>query len=571
VQWYFSADAQCVANQQTSRPLVFGKVPNVNTDGSGNAQFSFPFDFPSGITGGIINCTATDAQGNTSEFSACMPVTLPAATSAISSVSGSGTYGAAALLTATLTSNSTPISGKTINFTVDGSSVCGGSGLLACPATNASGIATFSVNGYSAGGHPVVASFAGDSSYAAGNGNGTLTVSQATPIITWNNPTGIVYGTALSSTQLNATASAPGTFVYSPLANIVLNAGNGQTLHVDFTPTDSTNYTTASKNVLINVSKALPTVTWNNPADIAYGTALSETQLNATATNPINGFAVAGSFNYTPAAGTVLHAGNGQALRADFAPSITTNYDTPGQKTVSINVMKASLTITADTRVKLFGDPNPSLTFTPTGFVNGDTASVLSGVPSLTTTATQSSPVGSYPITITQNTLTAADYAFSFVNGTLNITPLIFVETGTNNLAAVDSVSLTRGPFTLTNTQNLTSDHRTRILFFTTDLGFAQSTQPDINTLSVQVGGNSYAVESAGPNSTIGGSYIVFRLPDLTMPGTYPLAISVRGANSANTPNLQIVSSPSSPAAAPKSNKAKLVEYLLSSFLDFLL
>src|SRR4030095_8285754 len=105
---------------------------------------------------------------------------------------------------------------------------------------------------------------------------------KATPTIAWTNPTDITYGTALSGTQLNATTSVPGTFLYTPGAGTVLNAGNGQTLHVDFTPTDTTNYTNASKNVLINVTKATPTITWNNPADIVYGTALSATQLNAT-------------------------------------------------------------------------------------------------------------------------------------------------------------------------------------------------------------------------------------------------------------------------------------------------
>jgi len=74
VHWYFSGDSQCVTNQPTSRPLVTGKVPGVTTDGNGNAPFSFPFDFPAGTSSGIINCTATDPGGNTSEFSACLPV-----------------------------------------------------------------------------------------------------------------------------------------------------------------------------------------------------------------------------------------------------------------------------------------------------------------------------------------------------------------------------------------------------------------------------------------------------------------------------------------------------------------
>ncbi|MFN2578958.1 MAG: FG-GAP-like repeat-containing protein [Pyrinomonadaceae bacterium] len=74
VHWYFSGDAQCTKNESATRPLVTGKVPGVATDGNGNAQFTFPFDFPNGITGGVINCTATDALGNTSEFSACLQV-----------------------------------------------------------------------------------------------------------------------------------------------------------------------------------------------------------------------------------------------------------------------------------------------------------------------------------------------------------------------------------------------------------------------------------------------------------------------------------------------------------------
>ena len=74
VHWYFSADAQCVTNQEISRPLVSGKVPNVMTNSGGDAQFSFPLDLPLGINNGIVNCTATDPQGNTSEFSACLVV-----------------------------------------------------------------------------------------------------------------------------------------------------------------------------------------------------------------------------------------------------------------------------------------------------------------------------------------------------------------------------------------------------------------------------------------------------------------------------------------------------------------
>ena len=51
---------------------------------------------------------------------------------------------------------------------------------------------------------------------------------------------------------------------------------------------------------------ATPSITWISPASIDYGTALSSAQLDATAS--FDGSGVAGTFAYTPAAGTVLHA-----------------------------------------------------------------------------------------------------------------------------------------------------------------------------------------------------------------------------------------------------------------------
>jgi hypothetical protein len=81
---------------------------------------------------------------------------------------------------------------------------------------------------------------------------------RATPVITWSNPADIVFATALSSTQLNATANVAGTFVYAPPSGTVLAAGTSQTLSVTFTPTDAIDYTTVLKTVKINVNPASP-------------------------------------------------------------------------------------------------------------------------------------------------------------------------------------------------------------------------------------------------------------------------------------------------------------------------
>lgn len=89
--------------------------------------------------------------------------------------------------------------------------------------------------------------------------------------------------------------------------------------------------------------------------------------------------------------------------------------------TQSLTVNKATLTIKANDATKPQGDPNPTLTVTYTGFVNGETSSVLSTQPTITTTATTASPAGTYPITVSD--ATAANYTISFVPGTLTVTP----------------------------------------------------------------------------------------------------------------------------------------------------
>ncbi|NQT66858.1 MAG: hypothetical protein HQ569_04715, partial [Actinobacteria bacterium] len=101
---------------------------------------------------------------------------------------------------------------------------------------------------------------------------GTLTEVKVTPTITWANPADITYGTALSATQLNATASVPGSFVYTPVAGTVLNAGDGQTLSVTFTPDNTANYNSATKTVQINVGKVTLTLTGNDASRL-YGAA----------------------------------------------------------------------------------------------------------------------------------------------------------------------------------------------------------------------------------------------------------------------------------------------------------
>jgi len=115
-----------------------------------------------------------------------------------------------------------------------------------------------------AGTYTVVATFPGDIVYAPASSNPlTFTIAKATPAITWATPAAIPYGAALDSTQLDATADVPGSFAYNPGPGTVLQAGNGQTLSVTFTPTDAVDYSTVTATASLNVMSTIPPTVTN--------------------------------------------------------------------------------------------------------------------------------------------------------------------------------------------------------------------------------------------------------------------------------------------------------------------
>ena len=166
--------------------------------------------------------------------------------------------------------------------------------------------------------------------------------------------------------------------------------------------------------VTLTVSPVTKTnLSWVVPAAIPYGTALSAAQLNASSGG------VAGTFAYSPAAGAVLMAGS-HVLSVTFTPTDTAHY-TSATASTSINVNPASLRVTASNASRIYGAANPAFMASYSGFVNGDSASIVSGSPTLSTAATAASPVGNYAIAVTQGSLAASNYVFSFVPGTLTI------------------------------------------------------------------------------------------------------------------------------------------------------
>ena len=336
------------------------------------------FDFVTASYAGDTNyLTAT---------SSAVRITVNKATQTISFTLASPiTYGVSPI-----TLSATATSGLTVTYSATGPATVSGS--------------TLTITG--AGTVVVTASQAGNADYsAATNVTQTLVVNKATPTITWATPAAINYGTALSGTQLDASASVGGTFAYSPASGTVLAAGS-QTLSVTFTPTDPTDYTTATATVTLTVNKATPTITWATPAAITYGTALSGTQLDASAT-------VGGTFVYSPASGTVLAAGS-QTLSVTFTPTNTADYAT-ATKTVTLTVNKATPTITWATPASIsYG--------TALGATQLDASSTVAGAFVYTPAAGTVPAVGVDTLSVTLTPTDTTDYNTATATVSLTVT-----------------------------------------------------------------------------------------------------------------------------------------------------
>jgi len=182
-----------------------------------------------------------------------------------------------------------------------------------------------------AGAHKLSVHFTPDDiqEYSTSQASVPLTVAQAIPSIEWPIPAPIAQGTALSAAQLNAKVMVPGSLAYRPALGETLSPGV-HNLSVSFTPADPLNYTSAKASVSLTVNeKQASQITWPVPSAISYGTALSDAQLNATASGP-------GTFVYTPSVGHVLAPGR-YTLTVTFTPEDTERF-AAAQATVELEV-----------------------------------------------------------------------------------------------------------------------------------------------------------------------------------------------------------------------------------------
>ena len=161
-----------------------------------------------------------------------------------------------------------PTTAPTVSFTGAPASAVYGSSFTVMATTNATTTATISASGAcsnsgdrvtmvsGSGTCYLTASWGADVRYSAATATQSATATMATPVIAWSAPAAITFGSALGSSQLDATASVPGVFAYTPAAGTVLPAGAGQTLSVTFWPNDWVDYATTSASTTITINPA---------------------------------------------------------------------------------------------------------------------------------------------------------------------------------------------------------------------------------------------------------------------------------------------------------------------------
>jgi hypothetical protein len=405
---------------------------------SATTQTSAAYTGQDGHTYGFYSI-ARDQVGNVQPTPSSAQAITTITTSTTTTLQSSGSpavYGQTVTFTATVSA----VNGSSPTGSVDFMDTTTGNDLGTFPFNLVGGVEQASVDasGLVSGSHTIAAAYLSNSAAFSNSTSAGLiqSITPATLTVTANNAS-VGYGSAALPTF---TATITG-FVNGDTASVVSGTPNLTTTATNASPVGSytitaalgtlsaSNYTFAFVNSTLTITPAHLAVTADSKAK-TYGSA--NPALTFTLSGFVNGdtaAVVSGSPTLTTTAATGSAVGAYAITVVNAGTLSATNYDFPAANFVNgtLSITPAHLTVTADNKAKTYGSANPALTFTLSGFVNGDTAAVVSGSPTLTTTAATGSAVGAYAITVVNaGTLSATNYDFpaaNFANGTLSITP----------------------------------------------------------------------------------------------------------------------------------------------------
>ncbi len=465
--------------------------------GSHTVQVSYP-----GYTSGSTTCTAQTSNSVT------VTVNPDAAAISVSNIPSNATYGGS--FTATYSYSGTGSPAESVSSTTPG--VCETSGSL--------------VSFVGTGTCSLYASAAASGNYAPATGTAqSLTVGQATSVISWPTPPAITYGTALSTAQLDASATVNGTpvaggYSYNPPPGTVPAAGN-QPLSVTFTPTN-TGYSTATGSVTLAVNKATPSISAAcSPNSVTYGASF-------TCTASVSGGAT-GTVSWTLNGGVwtsgTLSGGAESFSSPDLSPSgvytvgVTYSGDANNNSTsttTSLTLLQATptITISASTTSFVYGTEPTFAVQVSCDSACGNVEFYVDGAvwgPG-TLNSSGATGAGGNPFTVGAHTITAtytgnSEYSSASTSIVVTVNPIPTVTTIESSLNPSNygqSVSFT----SLVNTGGATPTGTVNFVNGGTNIGTGS-----VSTVST----TNLLPYSAGPNMVSGGGTLP-SLPSITSP-----------------------------------------------------
>ena len=379
------------------------------------------------------------------------------------------------------------ITGATSTITATGTTTYTYTGTPQGPATatvtGSTGAVTYSYSGtgttsYSAsatqptaaGTYQVIASVAADANYGAATSAAYgFTINKATLTITAANQS-VAYGTAVSAVTTAGTYTPTG-FVNGETASVISGSATYTTTYTNTTPAGTSgvtitpillnfsadNYSFTAVNGTITITGATSTITATGSTSYTY-TGAPQGPATATVTGSTGAvtysYSGTGTTSYGPSATAPTAAGTYQVIASVAADA---NYSAATSATYAFTINKATLNINAANQLVAYGTPVQTVitvsTYTPTGFVNSETAAVISGTVTYVTTYTNTTTAGTSGVTITPvvTGLTALNYTFNPVRGDITITPVTttIVVTGSTSYTYT---GLAQGPATATVT-----------------------------------------------------------------------------------------------------------------------
>jgi autotransporter-associated beta strand protein len=321
-----------------------------------------------------------------------------------------------------------------------------------------------------AGTYTVVASFAGSTDYmAAQSAPRTFTIGQATPTVTTTDLGGTYSGQPFPATAsvagvVSGVDTTPASSLEGVTPSLAYYAGTtaGGTA-LSGVPTAAGTYTIVasfagssdymaaqSAPVTFTIGPAALTVTATDFGGTYTGQSFpAAATVEGTDGNTIPAGTLGGAaptLTYYPGTSP---SGNGSTTPPTAAGTYTVvasfagigDYAAAQSAPVTFTISPATLTVTANDQTRAYGAADPPLTVSFSGFVNGETlnTSGVAGSPALAGNDTAASPVGSYTITAGQGTLAAQNYSFTFVSGTLTVTPEVIAVDAVQSMDSLEA------------------------------------------------------------------------------------------------------------------------------------